>query len=64
MKSIGYSAVDGSELKLLEIRQCNWKIMFASAEKVNEKTFRQILIDQSSIHRSTTIVDESHTVET
>ena len=49
MKSIGYSAVDVSELTLSEIRQCNCKVLFASAEKVKEKTFRQMLIDQSSL---------------
>ena len=48
LKSIGYSAVDVSELTLSEIRQCNCKVMFASAEKVKKKTFRQMLIDQSS----------------
>ena len=40
IKSIGYSAVDIRELTVSEIRQCNFKVMFASAEKINEKTFR------------------------
>ena len=40
IKSIGYSAVDIRELTVSEIRQCNFKVMFASAEKIKEKTFR------------------------
>ena len=40
IKSIGYSAVDIRELTVSEIRQCNFKVMLASAEKIKEKTFR------------------------
>ena len=47
---IGYSAIDISKLTLSEINQeCNFKVMFVGAEKVKEKTFRQILTDQSSL---------------
>lgn len=67
MESIGYSAVDSSDLTTTEIRQCNFKVMYATAEKVKEKTFREILIDPNSpLHQNicTIVVDESHTVET
>ena len=40
IKSIGHSAADIRELTVSEIRQCNFKVMFASAEKIKEKTFR------------------------
>ena len=44
------SAIDISELTLSEINQgYNIKVMFVGAEKVKEKTFRQILTDQSSL---------------
>lgn len=67
MKSLGYSAVAASDLSLSEIRQCNFKVMFATAEKVKEKGFREILLDHNSpLHQkiSAVVVDESHTVET
>ena len=48
IKSFQYSAIDTRELTVSEIWHCNYKVMFASAEKVKEKTFRQIVIDQSS----------------
>ena len=39
-----------------EIHHCNFKVMFASAENVKEKTFRQIVIDQCLLlHQSTRI---------
>ena len=44
MKSVGYSAVDISELTASEIRQCKFKVMFASVEKVKEKTFLHLCI--------------------
>lgn len=37
LKSLGYSAVAASDLSLSEIRQCSFKVMFATAEKVKEK---------------------------
>ena len=67
IKSLGYSAVDVSELKLSVVRQCNCKVMFTRAEKVKDKTFRQMLIVQSSsLHHNICVVvsDKSHTVET
>ena len=47
MTSIGYSAIDVSELICI-VRNSAVKVMFASAEKIQERTFRQMLIDQSS----------------
>ena len=67
MTSLGYSAVAASDLSLSEIRQCNFKVMFATAEKVKEKGFREILLDHNSpLHQriSAIVVDELHTVET
>ena len=64
---LGYSAVDCNVLLPAEIHQCNFKIMYATAEKVKEKTFREIVIDLSySFHQNicAIVVDESHTVET
>ena len=48
MKSLGYSAVAASDLSLSEMRHCNFKVMFATAEKVKEKGSRQILFDHNS----------------
>lgn len=39
IKSIRYSAVDIRKSTVSEIRQCNFKAIFESAEKVKEKTF-------------------------
>ncbi|KAK2552430.1 ATP-dependent DNA helicase Q-like 4B [Acropora cervicornis] len=67
LKSLGYSAVAASDLSLREIRQCSFKVMFATAEKVKEKGLREILLDHNSpLHQkiSAIVVDESHTVET
>jgi ATP-dependent DNA helicase RecQ len=62
-----YSAVDASAISLEDIRQCKFKIIYASAEMVGKKSFRDILKDPSSpLHQNITaiVIDESHTVET
>ena len=67
LKSLGYSAVAAFDLSLREIRECSFKVMFATAEKVKEKGLREILLDHNSpLHQkiSAIVVDESHTVET
>lgn len=48
MNSLGYCAVDCSELSAAEIRQCNFKVIYATAAKVKEKAFREILMDSTS----------------
>ena len=66
MKSIGYSAVDCREMTASEIRKCNFKVLYATAEKVKEKTFREMLIDPNSPLNQNIcaiVIDESHTVE-
>ena len=66
MKSIGYSAVDSREMTASESRKCNFKVLYATAEKVKEKTFREMLIDPNSpLHQNicAIVIDESHTVE-
>ena len=40
-----YSAVDASAISLEDIRQCKFKIIYASAEMVGKKSFRDILKD-------------------
>ena len=67
MEKQGYPAVDASTVSLEDIRQCTFKILYASAEMVSKKSFRDILKDPSShLHQkvSAIVVDESHTVET
>ena len=67
MKSIGYSAVDSREMTMSEIRKCNFKVLYATAEKVKEKAFREMLIDPNSpLNQNicTFVIDKSHTVET
>ena len=44
MELLGYPAKDLANLSNDDIRRCNFKIVFATAEKVKEKPFR----DQSS----------------
>ena len=43
MKLVGYSVVGSSNKMASEIRQNNFKVIYASAEKVMEKTIREIL---------------------
>lgn len=61
MKSIGYSSAAS------EIRKCNFKVLYARAEKVKEKTFIEMLIDPNSPLNQNIcgiVIDKSHTVET
>ena len=67
MKSIGYSAVDSREMTISEIRKCNFKLLYLTAEKFKEKAFREMLIDPNSPLNQNicaVVIDESHTVET
>lgn len=66
MRSQGYPAVDATSITPEEIRQCNVKIMYATAEKVKEKSFREVLKNSSSpLHQNicAIVVDESHRIE-
>ena len=66
MELLGYPAKDLANLSNDDIRRCDFKIVFATAEKVKEKPFRAMLMDsKSKLHRniSAIVVDESHTVE-
>ena len=66
MELLGYPAKDLANLSNDDIRRCDFKIVFATAEKVKEKPFRAVLMDsKSKLHRniSAIVVDESHTVE-
>ena len=45
---LGYPAKDLANLSNDDIRQCNFKIAFATAEKVKEKPFRAMLVDSKS----------------
>ena len=59
---LGYPAKDLANLSNDDIRQCNFKIAFATAEKVKEKPFRAMLVDsKSKLHWniSAILVDES-----
>jgi superfamily II DNA helicase RecQ len=59
--------VDASAISLEDIRQCKFKIIYASAEMVAKKSFRDIPKDPSSpLHQkiAAIVIDESHTVET
>ena len=67
MESLGYHAADCSNLSVDNIHRCEIKILYATAKKVKEKAFREILIDtMSNLHRNVLaiVVYESHTVET
>lgn len=67
MEQQGYAAVDASATSLEDIRNCSYKIAFASAELVRKQSFRDVLKDPNSpIHQNIVaiVVDESHTVET
>lgn len=67
MKSIGFSAADSRDMTASEIRKCYLKVLYATAEKVKEKTFREMLIDPNSPLNQNIcgiVIDESHTVET
>ena len=62
MDLLGYPAKDLANLSNDDIRRCNFKIAFATAEKVKEKPFRAMLVDsKSKLHRnvSAILVDES-----
>ena len=62
MELLGYPAKDLANLSNDDIRRCNFKIAFATAEKVKEKPFRAMLVDsKSKLHRniSAILVDES-----
>ena len=62
MELLGYPAKDLANLSNDDIRRCNFKIVFATAEKVKEKPFRAMLMDsKSKLHRniSAIVVDES-----
>ena len=59
---LGYPAKDLANLSNDDIRQCNFKIAFATAEKVKEQPFRAMLVDsKSKLHWniSAILVDES-----
>ncbi|XP_068739356.1 probable ATP-dependent DNA helicase RecS [Montipora capricornis] len=45
---LGYPAKDLGNLSNDDIRRCNFKIVFATAEKVKEKPFRAMLMDSKS----------------
>ena len=50
-------AADCSNLSVGDIHRCEIKILYASAEKVKEKTFREILIDtRSNLHRNVSAI--------
>ena len=48
MKQRDYPAVDASIISTEDLRECKFKIMFASAEMTRKKLFRDILKDRSS----------------
>ena len=53
MESLGYPAADCSNLSVGDIHRCEITILYATAEKVKEKAFREILIDTTSnLHRN------------
>ncbi|CAH3034778.1 unnamed protein product [Porites lobata] len=53
MDLLGYPAKDLANLSNDDIRRCNFKIAFATAEKVKEKPFRAMLVDsKSKLHRN------------
>ena len=61
MELLGYPA-NLSNLSNDDIRRCNFKIAFATSEKVKEKPFRAMLVDSKlKLHRniSAILVDES-----
>ena len=68
MELLGYPAKHLAHLSNDDIRRCNFKIVFATAEKSKRSPFRAMLMDSKSpkLHRniSAIVVDESHTVET
>ena len=67
MEQQGYSAVDASITSVKDMRECKFKIMYASAEMARKNSFRDVLKDPSSpLHQNIAaiVVDESHTVET
>ena len=50
-------AADCSNLSVGDIHRCEIKILYASAEKVKEKAFREILIDTTSnLHRNVSAI--------
>ena len=62
MELLGYPAKDLANLSNDDIRRCNFKIAFATAEKVKEKPFRAMLVDSKLKLRrniSAILVDES-----
>lgn len=48
MELLGYPAKDLANLSNDDIRRCNFKIVFATAEKVKEKPFQAMLMDSKS----------------
>lgn len=57
MELLGYPAKDLANLSNDDIRRCNFKIVFATAEKVKEKPFRAMLMDsKSKLHRNISII--------
>ena len=48
MKQRDYAAVDASTISTDDLRECKFKIMFASAEMAGKKLFRDILKDRCS----------------
>ena len=64
MKQQDYPAVDASIISTEDLRECKFKIMFASAEMARKKSLRDILKDPNSpLHQNicAIVVDESHT---
>ena len=53
MELLGYPAKDLANLSNDDIRRCNFKIVFVTAEIVKEKPFRAMLLDsKSKLHRN------------
>ena len=67
LQSFGYPAADLKVLQDEDLKRCDFKILFSSAENALMKKFQDLLIDrQSQLHKRLCciVVDESHTVET
>ena len=65
MEQQGYSAVDASITSVKDMRECKFKIMYASAKMARKNSFRDVLKDSSSpLHQNIAaiVVEESHTV--
>ena len=57
MESQGYPAADCSNLSVGDIHRCEIKILYATAEKVKEKAFREILSDTTSnLHQNVSAI--------